>query len=239
MARKTFNFALVFFMIIAFFGCAAHQPDQCFKAEDLSGQVAPDLSNRKADNFLVLIDSSESMTKKEFFGAKSNFDIGWNLISNMNQTIPEELNLMGTLRIVGGPYCAFAPKSTLVYGPEKYSAELFKEAMEEVNFPEAVTPLGMGIKDAGNDLGYAQGSVAFILISDGENTDGDPIAMVKQLKGMFGDQITVYTVLVGQNSAGTALMEEIAAIGGGFATTVGSLNDAAGVADFVQKIFLN
>ncbi|MBI4791372.1 MAG: OmpA family protein, partial [Deltaproteobacteria bacterium] len=59
------------------------------------------------------------------------------------------------------------------------------------------------------------------------------------LKNTFGDRICIYTILIGSNPVGKKVLEDVTAAGKcGFATTEGAVASSQGMAEFVEKVFL-
>jgi OOP family OmpA-OmpF porin len=59
------------------------------------------------------------------------------------------------------------------------------------------------------------------------------------MKTQYGDRLCIYTVLIGNDSVGKALMEKIAETGQcGFSVNADDIVSSAGMADFVEKVFL-
>jgi OOP family OmpA-OmpF porin len=81
---------------------------------------------------------------------------------------------------------------------------------------------------------------AVIIITDGLDLPGDVLASAKGLKQAYGSSICFYPILVGDAKDGETLLKKIAAIGGcGFYSTADELLTSAGMADFVEKVFLD
>ena len=81
---------------------------------------------------------------------------------------------------------------------------------------------------------------AVIIISDGLDLPGDVLASAKKLKERYGKTICFYPILVGNDKKGEALLQEIADIGGcGFFSTADEMLTYAGMADFVEMVFLD
>jgi len=128
-----------------------------------------------------------------------------------------------------------------VYGMTAYTRQGLAEGLQKISKAGGTTPIGLGLEDAGNLLKGRSGKSAMILFSDGkENTAATRALMAAQeLKAQFGDSLCLYTVLVGNDASGRKLMTDLAAASGcGFATTADDISSSAGVADFVEKVFL-
>ena len=192
----------------------------------------------KVDNFVVILDTSSSMGDK--YGQKEKAKIAKELLTAMNQTLPE-LNYNGALMTFG--HDAYLPdrSAMLVYGPTKYSTSGFESALNATKGPSGASSLALAkaIKASGVDLKSAQGPIAVILVSDGEKMDQAPVAAAETLKSQFGDRLCIDTILVGDNPAGKEILEQIAKAGGcGISTTADQLGSSANMAGFVEALFL-
>lgn len=242
---KHFSFKLMLLLLAGLLvaGCAAKAPPLdlgSFQARTFeSGAYVP-----KVDNFEVIMDASSSMGLK--YRGMKKFAIEKAVMDRMNQTLPE-LGYTAMLRSFG-PNTGGAQQTTLLtYGPEAYTTAGFAKGMDAVKQPEGTTPLARAINAANGDLKDTQGKTAVIIFSDGEDTDYNPVGAAKKLKEDY-PEACIYTVLIGQSTQtnignprtpGQVLMEEIAKAGGcGFATTAEDIYTSAGMADFVEKVFL-
>jgi OOP family OmpA-OmpF porin len=152
----------------------------------------------------------------------------------MNQTIPD-LNLTAALRTLGQ---AFSNDTALVYGPTNYTKAGFEGGLKTVTWG-GWTPLGRAITTAKGDLESMQGNTAVIVVSDGLETDGAAVSSAQNLKSTYGDRVCIYTVLIGNDSAGKALMEQVANAGQcGFCVNAEDIFSSDDMAGFVEKVFL-
>jgi OOP family OmpA-OmpF porin len=242
---KKVPFKLMFLLMAGLLvvGCAAKAPHMdlgSFQAKTFMGDsYAP-----KVDNFNVIMDASSSMGLK--YRGNKKFDIEKALIERMNQTLPE-IGYTGFLRSFGPNTGGPQETTILLYGPEVYTQAGFAKALAMVKKPEGTTPLGRAINAASEDLKSTKGKTAVIIFSDFEDTEFNPVGATKKLKEEHPGAC-IYPVLVGYSSRSyignprtqaEALMEEIAKAGGcGFTTTAEDIYTPAGMADFVEKIFL-
>ena len=192
----------------------------------------------KVDNFVVILDTSSSMADK--YGKKEKAKIAKEFLTAMNQTLPE-LNYNGALMTFGHDAHLPDKSAMLVYGPTKYSTSGFGSALNATKGPsgDSSLPLAKAIKASGVNLKSTQGSMAVILVSDGEKMDQAPVKAAEALKSQFGDRLCIDTVLVGDNPAGKMTLEQIAKAGGcGISTTADQLASSANMAGFVKGLFL-
>jgi OOP family OmpA-OmpF porin len=233
---KFFSKSLLLLAAFLFlFGCAVPQmnlpPFEAVKFDK-------NLYTSKVDNFLIVFDASSSMY--ENYNGTKKFNIAQALVERMNQTIPE-LGQTAGLRSFGHSPAVSSKQTELFYGMEKFSSKNLADKFKKITEPGGTTPLFSALDTARADLKGLPGKMsAVIIISDGLETDGNAAAAAKALNAAYGDTICFYTILVGNSPVGEALLKEIAKIGGcGFASKADELMTSAGMAAFVEKVFLN
>ncbi|MBU0768972.1 MAG: OmpA family protein [Proteobacteria bacterium] len=192
----------------------------------------------KVDNFVVILDTSSSMSEK--YDGQSKAEIAKNFLMAMNQTLPE-LKYNGALRTFGH-WSQIPDRSTVsVYDLKSYSTAEFGSALQGVKGPsgDSSLPLAKAITAAGGDLKSTQGPIAVIVVSDGADMDQAPVEAAKALKSRFGDRLCIDTVQVGNDSDGKTILEQIAGASGcGFSTTADKLAASSSLAGFVEAVFL-
>ncbi|MFW5487899.1 MAG: OmpA family protein [Desulfovibrio sp.] len=122
---------------------------------------------KKADNFVILFDSSGSMSKEYYDTGKKKAVIAKEILEAMNQHIPDL-----------GYRCAlygFTPWKQF-YGPEQYDRDQFAQAINALPIdPNIVfgypTPMGKAMVELGPVLDQLEGRTLVYLFSDGLNTD--------------------------------------------------------------------
>ena len=187
----------------------------------------------KVDNFVVILDTSFSMNHK--YGQKKKVEIAKEFLTAMNETLPE-LNYNGALITFGHDDSIMAD-----YGPTQYSTSGFGSALNATKEPSGNSsyPLAEAINAATGDLKSSQGQIPVIIVSDGEKMNQAPVKAAKALKSKFGEQVCIYTVLVGDDPAGKQILDQIAKAGGcGYSTTAEGLASSGSMAGFVEGIFL-
>jgi OmpA-OmpF porin, OOP family len=193
---------------------------------------------KKVDSFVVILDTSSSMSEK--YNGESKAKIAKNFLMRMNQTLPE-LKYNGALRTFG-QWTQLPHKSTVsAYDLKSYSTAEFGSALKGVKGPsgDSSLPLAQAITAAGGDLESTRGPIAVIIVSDGEDMDQAPVEAAKALKGKFGDRLCIDTVQTGNDSDGKTILEQIAGASGcGFSTTTDRLAASSDLAGFVEGVFL-
>ncbi|MBW1842602.1 MAG: OmpA family protein [Deltaproteobacteria bacterium] len=216
--------------------CSSQKPLTMFTPNDVNSMFQAGQYTQKVENFIVIIDASGSMCKT--YKVQGKFDLARDIVNRMNQTIPE-MTLTGGLREFGQNGCPLKKKTTLVYGMTSYARSEFDDALQTVKQGIGASPLARAIDSAGNDFESAQGRMALIIVSDGKNTSGSPVASAEAIKQKFGDRLCIYTVLVGDNPGGKSVMESVAQAGRcGFSVNADQIYSSGDMAGFVEQVFL-
>ncbi len=227
---------LTLFAFIFLFGCAAKKMDTLpsFQAK----QFDASMYSSKVDNFLILFDASSSMYYKH--NQMRKFDIAKAVVDRMNQTIPE-LGQTAGLRSFGHSPKVSGKATELFYGMETYSTQNLTTGFANITEPGGYSLLYKALDEAGNDLNGLSGVMnAVIIVSDGLDLPGDVLASAQALKDRYGSSICFFPILVGTDPGGETLLREIARIGGcGFFSTADEVLTSAGMASFVEKVFLS
>ncbi len=226
---------LTLFAFLFLFGCASKQMGSLPSFE--AKQFDKTMYASKVDNFMILFDASSSMGER--FNGNTKFSIAQALVHRMNDTIPE-LGQIAGLRSAGHSVNVSKNPTELFYGMEKYFSHNLENNFEKITEPGGTSPVYRAIDDAGTDLKGLGGMNAVIIISDGLDLPGDVLASAKRLKSLYGDSICFYPILVGESARGETLLKEVADVGGcGFYSTADQLLTSAGMAGFVETVFLN
>ncbi|MCP3874990.1 MAG: OmpA family protein [Desulfobacteraceae bacterium] len=224
------------FAFLFLFGCASKEVTKLPSFE--AKQFNTSMYSAKADSFLFLFDASSSMYHK--YNGTPKFDIAKAIVLRMNDTVPEMGQTAG-LRSFGHSDKVSKNPTEIFYGMEEYSTPNLADGLKKVTEPGGFSPLYKALDAAGDDLYlYGQsGMKAVIIVSDGLDLPGDVLASAQDLKNRYGSTICFYPILVGDNPKGKILLQEIAKIGEcGFYSTADQLLTSAGMAAFVEKVFL-
>ena len=245
---------LIIFLASTLAGCAGIPAKTITDLSCTTGRIADMLKSgdyhKKADNFIIILDASKTMDDRasKDMSSPGKLALSKGLINCMNNALIEELELKAGMRVFG-PYPS---EDGLIYGMTPYTKAGLKEAVETVQRTDDKTCMGAAILDAANDLKQVDGYSAVIIFSDGTPQIVDPVAAASEMKKMYGDHVSIYTVVLGDDQNGTMTMEDIAAQGGGcsFATSADNLytkpltdcdtvNTGKGMGDFVARVFLD
>jgi OOP family OmpA-OmpF porin len=197
-----------------------------------------DQYEQKVDNFVVILDTSSSMSEK--YNGQQKAVIAKSFLAAVNQTLPE-LKYNGALRTFG--HSTYLPDRSTdsVYDLKSYSTADFGSALIGVKGPggDSSLPLAKAIAAAGKDLKSTQGPMAVIIVSDGADMNQAPVEAAKALKGQFGDRLCIDTVQVGSDAGGKTILEQIAGVSGcGLSTNTDRLATSSNLGGFVEGVFL-
>ncbi len=226
---------LTFISFLFMFGCAAKQVNTLPSFEP--HKFDKNMYTAKADNFLILFDASSSMGNS--FNGTKKFEIAKAIVQRMNDTIPEMGQTAG-LRSFGHSSKVSDQLTKLFYGMEKYSSHNLDNTFEKISEPGGFSPLNEALDAAGADLKGLPGQTALIIITDGLDMPGNVLESARALKAAYGSSICFYPIQVGDAPEGQALLKKVADIGGcGFYSNADQLLTSAGMAGFVEKVFLS
>jgi OOP family OmpA-OmpF porin len=252
---------LVLLLGLILTGCAGlstkSTADITCTTKDIDAMLKSGDYRKKVDNFLVILDASSSMGEKlgpAFSYEPSKLVLAKDLVACMNSAFPNDFDVKAGMRVFGPVYA----EKGLVYGMSQYSKAGLDDAVLAVGGTGGVTPLANAIIYGANDLldtpGLTDtpGKTAVILFSDGINTDpASPVAAAAAMKNMYGNNVCIYTVLLGDDPKGKKTLEQVAEAGKcGFATDANNLHSRTlsegcteidfvdGMADFVTAVFL-
>ena len=190
----------------------------------------------KVDGFVVVMDASSSMNFDH--EDRSNFYNAKDVVTHMNQTIPE-LGYQSALVGFGSGSCVNREDARIVYGPATYSRADFSNGLAILECAGGITPMADGVNVGGGSV-KGSGKVALILVSDFWQINSDAvIAAVDTLKGEYGDRLCIHTIQVGDGDEGGDLTAALAGVNNcGSAVGAASLASSAGMATYVTDVLL-
>jgi len=229
---RTISVLLTCFFLTACVGQTVSPP---FEPVDLSQKYGT-MYQSKVDQFLVIYDASASMFLD--YNKEMKFKQARRVMEEMNVTLPD-INVLGGIRAFGPEPYTMIQKDPLLYGMTKYVRDDFANALHTVTTTGGATPLAQVISLASEDLGTTGGKAALIIVSDAEDVGQAEVEAAKTVKDEFKDQLCIYTILIGDAPGSKEVMAAIADAGGcGFATDYETVNSPEGMADFVEKVFI-
>lgn len=190
----------------------------------------------KVDGLVVLMDASSSMA--ETYQDYVKFDIAKAFVRHMNETIPP-ISAISGLRTFGHSPELSRKQTKLFYGMTPYNRGEMNTGLSAVNPSGGPTPMAPAIKEAGADLKDISGNKAIIIISDGKELTDEPLIAAQELQAQMGENLCIYTVMVGDDENGKMLMEKIAGTSPcGFMTMAQNISSAEPMAEYVSDVFL-
>lgn len=232
--KKSLLKSLILIIAVSFISsCAGPQTPLIFQP----GQFPSGRHLSAVDNFMILFDSSSSMGSK--YNGQEKLAIARAVVSSMNLTLPE-LNYTAGMRTFGHCTSVTRESSIMIYGLTKYTTAGLGSAIDGVTCAGGTTPLGSAIAGAHEDLKGVSGKTALIIVSDGKDLLHSPKAEIDSMAAYFGNRLCIYTIQIGDDSAGAKSLEQLTTVTGcGFATNANSLASGINMADFVEKVFLS
>jgi OOP family OmpA-OmpF porin len=217
-----------------------------FSAVSLNEKLASGQYVQKVDAFEVIFDATLSMNDMYKGGSKLNQEKA--LVNLFNDTIPN-LKLTAAARAFGRLTTFGDETSKALFAPTSYSKSLLPQAIAPFTMGNGFSPLDAGLDGATADLQSQSGQLAVIAFSDGNDMQQyDPVGAAKRMKKAYGDRVCIYTVVIGDKAAlidlgdkaeGVKMMKKVADAGEcGFSVIGESISTPAGMADFVEKVFL-
>ncbi len=244
MVRNMIKLLAVIMSLALLGGCATGLKP--IPAQDLNPKVKSGALVQKTNNFEVIMDTSASMEDPyswyhfEYTSPVKATKVEYEqqLVRLFNDTIPN-LKLTAGLRDFAGARWLSRPYDTkLWYGMAPYVKEEFGKSIFEVNTGGVESPLDLAINAATADLKPLAGKSALIIFSDGLEMPKAPAA-AQAIKAALKDNICIYAVQIGNEAEGKALLDQVVKAGQcGFLVNAKDVESPAGMANFVEKVFL-
>jgi OOP family OmpA-OmpF porin len=205
-------------------GCASPAPSPRIEARP----VAPAAGERlKVDRVLVVSDGSLSMGEEGKLGSERA------LLEAFVAGMPEGVYQAGGLHF-GGHRRA----STAI---DRFERPRLAAWAADVDFLDPTTPLASVVRDSGRRLGRDPGRLALVVFSDGMHSFGpadEVVAAARQADEESEGSLCIYTVQLGSEPEGRALLDALArATGCGAARAGSELATPAALAQFERAIF--
>ena len=241
MKRRCRRVIICLATVALLFGCAAPQPRPqapAFQAQSLDGALGSNQYVQKVDNYLIVLDASQSMRDPYKYEGYSKFEFAKEVIVRLNDTLPE-MELQGALRTFGHGDCMPNAPTLAINEMQKHEKEKLESGLQKVSCDGGPSPLATALQEASKDLKDASGNVAVIVISDGLDMGDKPIEAARSMSRQFRGDLCTYAVHVGDDPAGLAFMKRLAQV-----TDCSPVLDAdaiatgPGMAAFVTSTFL-
>ena len=214
-------------------------------AQDLNPKLQSGVFVQKTNNFEVIMDTSASMFDPHIWShhgyedklKTTKLEYAQSLARLFNDSIPN-MKFTAGLRDFTGKRLLRRDNTNLWYGMAPYVKEDLGKAIYAVDISGVDSPLDLAIDAATMDLKPLAGKSAVIIFSDGVVMP-TAIASVQAMKAALKENICIYTVQIGNDPEGKALLQKVVKAGDcGVYMTGEEVSSAAGMAAFVEKVFL-
>ena len=250
MVRNMIKLLVVVLSLALLGGCASgFKP---IPAQDLNPKLKSGALVQKTNNFEMILDTSASMDEAHTWMyvdpdtspdqyrniQTTKIDYEQQLARLFNDTIPN-LKLTAGLRDFAGERWLTRPYNTkLWYGMAPYVKPDLGKSIYEINTAGVESPLDLALDAATLDFKPLAGKSAVIIFSDGLEMP-KAVASAQAMKAALKDNICIYAVQIGNRPEGKVLLDQVVKAGQcGFLVNGKDVETAAGMADFVEKIFL-
>ena len=168
----------------------------------------------RVDNFVVLLDTSDSMDDGGAEGDK--FQTALDRVASFNQAIPD-IDLQAGLVLFGKGVgnCTGHAMARQTYGMTAYDKNDFRQAISPINCIGGGTPIGDALDLAASGLPEAGETTAVFIFSDFKWSDpGSVRTSVASMKEQHGDNLCLYAIKVGDDSESDTLINELINVSG-------------------------
>lgn len=222
-------------------GCAAHEvPEKV----DLNTKFKTGGYVQKAENFMIILDTSGSMA--EIYNGKDMLSFSKSLVRRLNEKIPRDMKLIGALRTFGVGASYGAKDTDLVYWPVEYSKEKFEKSLDKIQRVSGKSHLYIALEAATEDLKTLEGRTVLIIFSDGKIDEEKSVLAAEKIKDAY-DGMCIHTVHVQtnaadihQNAADREKLDRVAKTGEcGYSVNSDDILSDKDMAVFVEKVFFD
>ncbi len=244
MRRKYLSLLVAAMCLFMVAGCATTMKP--VPAQDLSPKLKSGALVQKTNNFEVILDTSASMDDPyswyhfEYTSPVRTTMIEYeqHLVRLFNDTIPN-IKLTAGLRDFAGKRMLSRPFETkLWYGMAPYVKADLGKSIYDINTYGVESPLDLALDAGTADLKPLAGKSAVIIFTDGLEMP-KAVASAQAMKAAMKENICIYAVQIGNNPDGKELLQQVVKAGDcGVFVTGEEISTAAGMAAFVEKIFL-
>jgi len=219
-------------------GCASRQTPAPESFQPVP--VDPAAYSKKADTFIVVLDTASSMERTS--RKRREADRAQEIVSRMNRMIPALDYRAGLVAFESGS-CLSCDDAVVLYGLSAYNRDEFAAGMDRhaaAARSGRSSAMGGGTPASRSILERNPGRTSLIVVSDSENIlHGRTFKTVQKLKGVLGDRLCIYPILMDRDCDGRAVMAALVNVGGcGFAVGADEIASPQAMARYVQEVFL-
>jgi len=191
----------------------------------------------RIDEFIVVVDASRSMGGS--YEGEPKIGIAQALARSLGRTIPE-IGFRGALRTFGQASCLPRGETARLFGPARFSRAEFTQATYRLKCSGGGGRLDAALAAAGKDLSASGEGKAVIVISDGLIDVESTLQAAEALKGVFGDDLCISAIQIGDKEEGETLLARLVEVGGcGINARASDLSEASALGEFVGAVFLD
>jgi OOP family OmpA-OmpF porin len=244
MRSRWFVFAIAALVLIGLGGCAT--VIKPVPAQDLNPKVKSGALVQKTNNFEMILDTSASMDEPFQWShyaytapmKTTVLEYEQHLARLFNDTIPNIKLTAGLRDFAGQRWLSRNYDTKLWYGMAPYGKEELGKAIYAVNTAGVESPMDKALDAATMDLKPLAGKSAVIVFTDGLEMP-KAVASAQAMKVAMKENICIYAVQIGTDPAGTELLSKVVKAGEcGVLVNAKDVNTAAGMAAFVERVFL-
>jgi OmpA-OmpF porin, OOP family len=254
MAKKLFPLLACVMCCALLAGCAAIMIPT--PAQDLNPRVNSGALIQKTNNFEAILDTSASMASAYSWVEVSKTDqtpgssqparvmlntkleVEQHLAQLFNDTIPNLKLTAGLRDFAGGRRLGRDYDTKLWYGMAPWVKADLEKSIFTVNTFGVESPLDVALDAATMDLKPLAGKSAVIVFSDGLDMPKAP-ASAQAMKAALQENVCIYTVQIGSEPAGKALLQQVVTAGEcGVLVNATDVETPQGMAAFVERVFL-
>lgn len=223
-------------------GCATDPTTYpSFTAAPIAQVSSTEKFRQKTNTVFVILDTSSS-TNATYDGndsGDSKLDVQKQFLYRLKKTIPANMNLSTGILSYGSGSCLGWSSTKLDKSISRFSTTKFQVGLDQVQCASGGSPLNHALEQASTVLDSAQGNIAVLIVSDGQQVPSNTFAKAQDLKDKFGSRLCIYSVWVGNehDQDGQFVLQELTNISQcGRSANVADLNSRSAMAGYVQNM---
>lgn len=194
-------------------------------------------AQQQFDNFVLVVDQSAEMNKT--YHDKSKHLIARETAREFIKNVPTQVPIQGAIYMYGVMAAENENKIKRIYSMHPFNKSEFLKESKEMGIQTGPSSLSQALRAVRHDLNDVSGRTAIIIISGGNLSDvGEPGTETKKLKEKYGDNVCIFTILVGKIKKGGENLDDLVRKGKcGYAADAGSLDNAKKMERYAYSIF--
>ncbi|GFO71728.1 OmpA-OmpF porin, OOP family [Bathymodiolus japonicus methanotrophic gill symbiont] len=223
-------------------GCATEPTSYPnFTAAPVAQATSTAQFKQKTNTVFVVLDASSS-TNVTYDGndsGDSKFDVEKQTLYRLNKTIPANINLSTGIQSFGSGHCLDWSSTKVDQGVTRHSAKNFQAGLDQVQCASGGSPMNKAIAESSAELEKANGNIALLILSDGQQIPDGTLAEAQALEDKFGQRLCIYSIWVGNSydTSGQVVLQELSNISNcGNSVNVADVTSSTGMAGFVEGL---